>query len=73
VWAVVTIWLVGRVRSDQIAEMSLVFAPVYLLYVQSHPIAQFWVWGVHHPLTDASWVGVQGEKVASCGPPVIIV
>eukprot|EP00037_Helgoeca_nana_P026903 m.305584 g.305584 ORF g.305584 m.305584 type:complete len:775 (-) comp27346_c0_seq2:115-2439(-) len=32
VWAVVTIWLVGRVRSDQIAEMSLVFAPVYLLY-----------------------------------------
>eukprot|EP00038_Savillea_parva_P029979 m.74671 g.74671 ORF g.74671 m.74671 type:complete len:788 (+) comp8935_c0_seq1:338-2701(+) len=31
-WAIVAIWLIGRVKSDQIVEMSLVFAPVYLLY-----------------------------------------
>eukprot|EP00035_Acanthoeca_spectabilis_P008333 m.152203 g.152203 ORF g.152203 m.152203 type:complete len:771 (+) comp14315_c0_seq2:522-2834(+) len=31
-WAFVVIWLIGRVHSDQIVEMSLVFAPTYLLY-----------------------------------------
>jgi len=31
-WAAVVIWLIGRVQSDKIVEMSLVFAPAYLLY-----------------------------------------
>eukprot|EP00041_Stephanoeca_diplocostata_P019514 m.422108 g.422108 ORF g.422108 m.422108 type:complete len:775 (-) comp21324_c0_seq6:1170-3494(-) len=35
--AVVVIWLLGRVRSDDVVEIALVFAPAYVLYF----VAQF--------------------------------
>ena len=37
VWAVVVIWMIGRVQSDPITETSMVIAPCYILYY----VAQF--------------------------------
>jgi len=37
VWAVIVIWMIGRVQSDMITETMMVLAPCYILYY----VAQF--------------------------------